>query len=49
MDVLEENNNDKSEMEKYAIACSNKLLNKLHGFLCTRIPLNRQDVLPGRR
>ena len=48
MNVLENNKNDTSEMEQYATVCSNKLLNRLHCFLRTRIPVNRIDVLPGQ-
>ena len=36
------------ELNEYPQLDTNKLLNRLHGFLLTRIPLNRSNILPGQ-
>ena len=45
---LDENREDINGINQYATICSNKLINRLHTFLRTRIPLQRTDLLPGR-
>ena len=48
MDTIKVYRNDTSDIEQYWTIYSNKLLNRLHCFLRTRIPLNRLDLLPGQ-
>ena len=45
---LDENRGDINGINQYATVCSTKLINRLHGFLRTRVPLQRTDLLPGR-
>ena len=45
---LEENRLDINGINQYATIGSNKLMNRLHPFLRTRIPVQRNDLLPGR-
>ena len=47
-EILQEHRNNTSEIEQDATVCSKKLLNRLHGFLRSRVPLQRVDLFPGR-
>ena len=47
-DKINEYTQSMSYFKSYVKLCSTRIMSRLHGFLRTRLPLTRPDLLPGR-